>query len=61
MQPSQIAIRSGGLSSDLMLVADGIQLGSFDFRDVFNSRSDILQLSGRLRSLRNFSLSEWRR
>lgn len=32
-----------------------------DFRDIFNSRSDILQLSGRLRSLRNFSLSEWRR
>src|SRR5882757_4235152 len=32
-----------------------------DFRDFFNSPSDILQLSGRLRSLRNFSLSEWRR
>jgi hypothetical protein len=27
-QPSQIAIRSSGLSSHLMLVADGIQLGS---------------------------------
>jgi hypothetical protein len=27
-QPSQIAIRSTGLSSHLMLVADGIQLGS---------------------------------
>jgi hypothetical protein len=27
-QPSQIAIRSSGLSSPLMLVADGIQLGS---------------------------------
>jgi hypothetical protein len=29
-----------------------------DFRNVFKSRSDISQLSGRLRSLRNFSLSE---
>jgi hypothetical protein len=28
MQPSQIAIRSSGLSSHLMLVADGIQVGS---------------------------------
>jgi hypothetical protein len=27
-QPSQIAIRSSGLSSPLMLVTDGIQLGS---------------------------------
>ena len=34
---------------------------SANFRNVFKSRSDILQLSGRLRSLRNFSLSEWRR
>src|SRR5260370_297033 len=31
-----------------------------DFRNVFKSRSDILQLSGRLRSLGTFSLSEWR-
>src|SRR6267142_3637895 len=31
-----------------------------DFRNVFKSRSDISQLFGRLRSLRNFSLSEWR-
>jgi hypothetical protein len=34
---------------------------SANFRNVFKSRSDILQLFGRLRSLRNFSLSEWRR
>ena len=31
-----------------------------DFRNVFRSRSDISQLSGRLRSLGNFFLSEWR-
>src|SRR5882757_10798729 len=31
-----------------------------EFRNVFNSRSDISQLFGRLRSLQNFSLSEWR-
>jgi hypothetical protein len=31
-----------------------------NFRNVFKNRSDILQLFGRLRSLRNFSLSEWR-
>jgi hypothetical protein len=31
-----------------------------DFRNIFKGRSDISQLSGRLRSLRNFSLSEWR-
>jgi len=30
-----------------------------DFRNVFKSRSDISQPFGRLRSLRNFSLSEW--
>jgi hypothetical protein len=34
---------------------------SANFRNVFKSRSDILQLSGRLRSLGNFSLSEWLR
>jgi hypothetical protein len=33
---------------------------SANFRNVFKSRSDISQLFGRLRSLRNFSLSEWR-
>src|SRR5258708_37413855 len=31
-----------------------------DFRNVFKSRSDISQLSDPLRSLQNFSLSEWR-
>src|SRR5882757_5589460 len=31
-----------------------------EFRNVFKSRSDISQLFGRLRSLQNFSLSEWR-
>src|SRR5216684_1937160 len=31
-----------------------------DFRNVFKGRSDIFWLSGRLRLLRNFSLSEWR-
>ena len=33
---------------------------SSNFRSVFNTRSDILQLFGRLRSLQNFSLSQWR-
>jgi hypothetical protein len=32
---------------------------SRDFPSVFNAPSDILQLFGRLRSLQNFSLSEW--
>src|SRR5258708_24308701 len=32
---------------------------SLDFRNVFKTRSDISQPFGRLRSLRNFSLSEW--
>jgi hypothetical protein len=32
---------------------------SANFRNVFKNRSDILQPSGRLRSLQNFSLSEW--
>src|ERR1700688_4281037 len=32
---------------------------SSDFRNVFKSHSDIWRLSGRLRSLGNFSLSEW--
>jgi len=31
-----------------------------DYRNVFNSRSDISQLFGRLRSLANLSQSEWR-
>ncbi len=31
-----------------------------DFRNIFKSRSDISQLVGRLRSLRNFLLPEWR-
>jgi hypothetical protein len=30
-----------------------------NFRSVFNVHSDIFQLFGRLRSLQNFSLSEW--
>ena len=30
-----------------------------DFPSVFKAHSDILQLFGRLRSLQNFSLSEW--
>jgi len=34
-QPSQIAIRSSGLSSHLMLVADGIQLGSRPISSMF--------------------------
>jgi hypothetical protein len=33
---------------------------SSNFRSILNTRSDILQLFGRLRSLQNFSLSEWR-
>ncbi|MEA2917624.1 MAG: hypothetical protein QOJ15_9705 [Bradyrhizobium sp.] len=33
---------------------------SANFRNVFKSRSDISQLFWRLRSLQNFSLSEWR-
>jgi hypothetical protein len=32
---------------------------SSNFCSVFNTHSDILQLFGRLRSLQNFSLSEW--
>ncbi|SDS47894.1 hypothetical protein SAMN05444158_2184 [Bradyrhizobium canariense] len=32
---------------------------SASFRSVFNTHSGIFQLSGRLRSLQNFSLSEW--
>jgi hypothetical protein len=32
---------------------------SSNFCGVFNTHSDILQLFGRLRSLQNFSLSEW--
>src|SRR5216684_5754355 len=31
------------------------------FRNVFKSRSDVSQLFERLRSLQNFSLSEWRK
>jgi hypothetical protein len=37
MQPSQIAIRSSGLSSHLMLVADGIQLGSLRIFAIFST------------------------
>jgi hypothetical protein len=36
MQPSQIAVRSSGLSSHLMLVVDGIQLGSRQISAMFS-------------------------
>jgi hypothetical protein len=37
MQPSQIAIRSSGLSSHSMLLADGIQLGSLRIFAMFST------------------------
>jgi hypothetical protein len=60
VQPSQIAIRSSGLSSHLVLVAGGIQLGGLRIFAMFSRAVPTFLLFGRLRSLRNFSLSEWR-